>query len=57
MLWDGRVWEGETSSVGAYSLSCKFIGKNQDLKWVLTGVYAPNDRGEKEEVWWEVGAA
>ncbi|WMV18959.1 hypothetical protein MTR67_012344 [Solanum verrucosum] len=28
-----------------------------DFKWHLTGVYAPNDRVEREETWWEVGAA
>ncbi|WMV39523.1 hypothetical protein MTR67_032908 [Solanum verrucosum] len=31
--------------------------KNQDFKWHLTGVYASNDRVEREETWWEVGAA
>ncbi|KAG5619929.1 hypothetical protein H5410_005147 [Solanum commersonii] len=49
IMWDKRIWEGEASSVGAYSVSCCFSGKNQDFKWHLTGVYAPNDR-------WEVGA-
>lgn len=57
IMWDKRIWEGEVSSVGAYSVSCCFSGKNQDFKWHLTGVYAPNDRVEREETWWEVGAA
>ncbi|KAG5594744.1 hypothetical protein H5410_035976 [Solanum commersonii] len=45
------------SSLGAYSLSCKFTGKNRDFTWCLTGIYAPNNRVEREEVWWELGSA
>lgn len=43
--------------MGTYSLTCKFTGKNQDLTWFLTGIYAPNNRVEREQVWWEVGLA
>lgn len=57
IMWDKRIWKGEVSSMGAYSVSCCFYGKNQDFKWHLTGVYAPNDRVEREDTWWEVGAA
>ncbi|KAG5630999.1 hypothetical protein H5410_002716 [Solanum commersonii] len=32
-------------------------GKCQDFNWHLTGVYAPNDREEREETWWEIGPA
>lgn len=56
MLWDERIWKGELSSLGAYSLTCKFTRKNQDFSWFLTGIYAPNNIEEREEVWWEVGA-
>ncbi|WMV38105.1 hypothetical protein MTR67_031490 [Solanum verrucosum] len=56
-MWDKREWEGEISSVGMYSITCSFTGICQDFSWHLTGVYAPNDRVEREETWWEIGAA
>ncbi|KAG5575491.1 hypothetical protein H5410_055625 [Solanum commersonii] len=56
-MWDKRRWDGEVCSVGAFSVSVCFSGKNLDFKWHLTSVYAPNDRAEKEETWWEQGAA
>ncbi|XP_060216839.1 uncharacterized protein LOC132644270 [Lycium barbarum] len=57
IMWDRRVWEGTLSSVGAYSVSCSFSGIDEDFNWHITGVYAPNDRVEREETWWEIGAA
>lgn len=57
IIWDKKVWEGGVSSVGIYSVTCNFTGKSQEFKWHLTGVYAPNDRVEREETWWEIGAA
>ncbi|WMV43323.1 hypothetical protein MTR67_036708 [Solanum verrucosum] len=56
-MWDKREWEGEISSVGIYSVTCSFTGICQDFSWHLTCVYAPNDRVEREETWWEIGAA
>ncbi|WMV57474.1 hypothetical protein MTR67_050859 [Solanum verrucosum] len=56
ILWDSNIWEGEVCEVGAYSITCKFTGKTQDLGWHFSGVYAPNNREEKEEVWGELGA-
>lgn len=50
-------WTGKISSLGAYALPCKFTGINQDFTWFLTRIYAPNNREEREEVWWEVGSA
>ncbi|WMV15422.1 hypothetical protein MTR67_008807 [Solanum verrucosum] len=34
-----------------------FTGKSLAFTWVLTGIYAPNSREERKEVWWEVGSA
>uniref|UniRef100_M1BT70 Endonuclease/exonuclease/phosphatase domain-containing protein n=1 Tax=Solanum tuberosum TaxID=4113 RepID=M1BT70_SOLTU len=59
ILWDGRVWEGEICEVGAYCITCKFMGKTMDFSWHMSGVYAPNDREEREEreeVWWELAS-
>lgn len=57
ILWDSRVWEGEISSLGSYSITCKFSGKTQELNWHLFSVYAPNNTTDREEVWWELAGA
>ncbi|KAG5594973.1 hypothetical protein H5410_036205, partial [Solanum commersonii] len=36
ILSDGKFWEGAIGSVGAYSISCQFTGKNQEFTWLLT---------------------
>ncbi|XP_060178322.1 uncharacterized protein LOC132608294 [Lycium barbarum] len=56
IMWDKRDWEGVISSEGMYSVSCSFTGRSQDFSWNMTGVYAPNDRMEREETWGEIGA-
>ncbi|KAG5599859.1 hypothetical protein H5410_031229 [Solanum commersonii] len=56
ILWDSSIWEGEVCEVGAYCITVRFLGKTQDFSWHLSGVYAPNNREEREEVWWELGA-
>lgn len=57
IMSDKRIWEGVESSVGMYSVSCRFTGKSQNLNWHLTGGYAPNRRVEREDTWGELGAA
>lgn len=57
VMWDGRLWSGEISSLGANFITCKLSGINQDLIWFLTGIYVPNSREQREEVQWEVGSA
>nr|XP_016494332.1 PREDICTED: uncharacterized protein LOC107813564 [Nicotiana tabacum] len=56
-MWDGRIWKGEVCCLGAHSITCKFPGKTQEYTWHLSVVYAPNDRREREEVWWELAGA
>ena len=56
ILWDGSIWEGEVCEVGAYCITCKFIGKTHVFEWHLSSVYAPNSRDEREEVWGDLGA-
>uniref|UniRef100_A0A0V0IIJ0 Putative ovule protein n=1 Tax=Solanum chacoense TaxID=4108 RepID=A0A0V0IIJ0_SOLCH len=56
ILWDSSIWEGEVCEVGAYCITVRFLGKTQDFSWHLSGVYGPNDREERKEVWWELGA-
>lgn len=53
------LWEGEICEVGAYCITCKFMGKTMDFSWHMSGVYVPNDREEREEreeVWWELAS-
>lgn len=57
VLWDSKIGEGEISSLSSYSVTCKFIGKTQEYTWNLSTVYAPNDREERKEVWWELAGA
>lgn len=57
VLWDGRMLEGEISSLGSYTITCKFSGKSQEFTWNLSSVYAPNDRKEREKVRWELAGA
>lgn len=57
IMWDSKVWEGKIVATGAFTLTCKFVSQLQDLNWNLTGVYAPNCDKERQEVWWEIGAA
>lgn len=56
-MLDKRNWEGKLSSMGIFSVSCSLVGKTQDLKWHLIGIYAPNHRQEREETWGKMGAA
>lgn len=45
IMWDKRIWEGEVR------FSFMLFLRELDFKWHLTGVYAPNDRAEREETW------
>ncbi|KAG5575541.1 hypothetical protein H5410_055675 [Solanum commersonii] len=56
ILWDNSIWEGEVCEVGAYCITVRFLGKTQDFSWHLSSVYGPNNRKERKEVWWELGA-
>nr|XP_016487802.1 PREDICTED: uncharacterized protein LOC107807866 [Nicotiana tabacum] len=56
LLWDCRVWKGEVLQTGAYTLTCKFDALVQNFQCHITGVYAPNCRIERKEVWREIGA-
>lgn len=56
IMWDKRVWAGELVNTGLHCISCKISSLNRNFSWFLTGVYAPNCRREREELWWELGA-
>ncbi|KAF3666149.1 3-hydroxyisobutyryl-CoA hydrolase-like protein 2, mitochondrial [Capsicum annuum] len=47
----------KVSSLGMYIVTCSFSRKTQEFQWHMTGVYGPNDKQEREETWWEIGAA
>ena len=45
-LWDSWVLQLLEVEEGQFSLSCKFQNREDDFKWVFTGVYGPSS-GEK----------
>lgn len=40
IMWDKRICEGELVENGDQCITCKLSGKNQNLTWFLTIVYA-----------------
>ncbi|KAG5598653.1 hypothetical protein H5410_030023 [Solanum commersonii] len=54
ILWDSKIWEGETLQVGAYTLSCKFRAQLSNFECHITSVYAPNSQVERRLVWEEL---
>lgn len=54
VMWDDIEWEGEVVGIGAHTITCKLSGKPQEYTFYISGVYAPNDRIKREEVWWEL---
>ncbi|WMV51457.1 hypothetical protein MTR67_044842 [Solanum verrucosum] len=45
-----------TSNFISFGTRSRGGGKTQNFSWHLSGVYAPNNREEREEVWGELGA-
>lgn len=56
ILWDNRLLQLEGSEESNYTLSCRFKNVDDDFCWVFPGVYGPNDRSKREELWEELGA-
>lgn len=56
IMWDKRVWDGEISFIREFSITIYFTRVNEDLKWHLTGIYAPIKREARVEAWWGIGA-
>ncbi|XP_047259929.1 uncharacterized protein LOC124892764 [Capsicum annuum] len=50
------MWKGEVIETGVHTLTCRFEALSQNFNCHITGVYAPNCKVERKEVWDELGA-
>ncbi|KAG5571318.1 hypothetical protein H5410_061084 [Solanum commersonii] len=50
VVWDRRVWKGESLQIGIHTLTCRFEGQLQGFDCHITGVNAPNWDNERREI-------
>ena len=50
LIWDKRV----TVIVGQFSVNVLLRGVVDDFVWAYTGVYSPNDNGQRSTLWEEL---
>ena len=56
ICWDKRSLDIPDWEEGHFTLSCRFRNVENGAVWVLTGVYGPFSKVEKDELWEEFGA-
>ena len=54
LMWDKRVVEKVKDAVGQFSVSCKFKNVADQKVWMFTGVYGPNNDGDRRLMWDEL---
>ena len=54
LIWDKRVFEKLDVIVGQFSASVLLRGVVDDFVWACTGVYGPNDDGQRSYLWEEL---
>ena len=54
LIWDKRVFEKLDVMVGQFSVSVLLRGVVDDFVWACTGVYGPNDNGQRSTLWEEL---
>ena len=54
LVWDKRVLEKLDVIVGQFSVSVLLRGVVDDFVWACTGVYGPNDDGQRSYLWEEL---
>ena len=54
LIWDKRVFEKLDVIVGQFSVSVLLRGVVDDFIWAYTGVYGPNDDGQRAFLWEEL---
>ena len=54
LIWDKRVFEKLDVIVGRFSVSVLLRGVVDDFVWACTGVYGPNDDGQRSTLWEEL---
>ena len=54
LMWDKRVVEKAEDAVGQFSVSYKFKNVADQKVWMFTGVYGPNNDGDRRLMWDEL---
>ena len=54
LIWDKRVFKMLDVIVGWFSVSVLLRGVVDDFVWACTGVYGPNDNGQRFTLWEEL---
>ncbi|OVA12966.1 hypothetical protein BVC80_1157g1 [Macleaya cordata] len=54
MMWNKQTIEVVDICYGNHSISWQCITKCDGFKWVISGVYGPNDDGERTNLWDEL---
>ena len=54
LVWDKRVFEKLDVIVRQFSVSVLLRGVVDDFVWACTGVYGPNDDGQRSYLWEEL---
>lgn len=54
LLWDSRVLVMVGSCIGIYSVSVIFQNVEDEVRWMYSGVYGPNDDGSRRVLWEEL---
>ena len=54
LIWDKRVFEKLDVIVGQFFVSVLLRGVVDDFVWTCTGVYGPNDNGQRSTLWEEL---
>ena len=54
LIWDKRVFEQLDIFVGQFSVSVLLRGVVDDFVWACTGVYGPNEDGQRATLWEEL---
>ena len=54
MIWDKRIFEKMDVMVGQFSVNVLLRGVVDGFVWACTGVYGPNDDGQRAALWEEL---
>ncbi len=53
-MWDIRVVGKVDEAVGHFSVSCRFCSAIDSQEWMFSGVYGPQNDGERLLMWEEL---
>lgn len=56
IMRDKRTWKGELINNVLHSITCKLTSVHDNFEWCSTGIYRPNCRRDRQELWLEMAA-